>query len=270
MGRACAARLAGRPGTLFLTDLNQAGLESVAGQLRAQRSDRVETRVLDLANPDEVKTLVGAVRDDGGLDCLIGAAGLAPTMSDWKTIFAVNLVANAILVAGLADAVGVGSAAVLMSSIAAHRMAEFDDEYGITDIIGDPLAPDIFERLEATPVNWENESYLAYAWSKVGVIRLAAGAAEPWARHGARICSLSPGMIETPMGKYSEERFPHMAELVTRTPMKRKGTVDEITGAVDFLLSPAASFITGTDLLVDGGVSGAGMGTPPTNYAGRA
>lgn len=70
---------------------------------------------------------------------------------------------------------------------------------------------------------------------------------------GARICSISPGMIDTPMGRQEFEQQPMMKMLEDITPLRRQGRADELAAAAAFLVSDDASFITGVDLLVDGG-----------------
>jgi NAD(P)-dependent dehydrogenase (short-subunit alcohol dehydrogenase family) len=94
----------------------------------------------------------------------------------------------------------------------------------------------------------------AYGLAKRGVQRLVQRAAVAWGVRGGRINSVSPGMIDTPMGRQEFEQQPLMQVMLDMTPLGREGTADELADAVTFLLSDAATFVTGTDLLVDGGI----------------
>src|SRR5207247_11264664 len=98
-----------------------------------------------------------------------------------------------------------------------------------------------------------DDSGLAYAWAKHGVIRAAARAALTWGRRGGRVNSVSPGLIDTGMGRQEFEAQPFMQVMLDNTPLGRLGEADEVAAVVAFLVSDDASFISGVDILVDGG-----------------
>lgn len=262
MGRRSALEMAARGASLAVIDRNADGLRALEAEISALGTGaEVTAFTVDLADAWQLGAACDAIVEKGPLGGLVHAAGVSPTMASWADIFEINLVATARLVEGLTPAVRAGSAAVCVSSIAAHRIASSPDSALIDPIITEPLDPGLTERLSAVPVDWAGNTYLAYAWAKRGVNLYVQSKAADWGSRGARINSLSPGMIDTPMGRHEDQLFPHMAELLTQTPLGRKGTDEEIASVVDFLLSPAASFVTGTDLLVDGGVVAAGLGT---------
>ncbi len=95
---------------------------------------------------------------------------------------------------------------------------------------------------------------MAYSWAKYGVIRAAARAAVTWGRRGGRVNSLSPGLIETPMGMEEFAVQPIMQVMFDKTPLGRFGQSDEVADLVCYLLSDKASFISGIDVLIDGGM----------------
>jgi NAD(P)-dependent dehydrogenase (short-subunit alcohol dehydrogenase family) len=112
------------------------------------------------------------------------------------------------------------------------------------------MASDFWSKIE--PIAGTSEA--AYAFSKRAVIRYCELAAPRWGARGARIVSISPGVIGTPMGKQEMEDKPIMKQMVAATPLQREGVADDIAGGVEFLCSDAASFISAIDLRIDGGM----------------
>ena len=98
------------------------------------------------------------------------------------------------------------------------------------------------------------DSGAAYGVAKRGVQRLVQRTAIDWGGRGGRINSVSPGMIDTPMGRQEADNQPMMQVMLDMTPLAREGRPEELADAVTYLISDAASFVTGTDLLVDGGI----------------
>jgi NAD(P)-dependent dehydrogenase (short-subunit alcohol dehydrogenase family) len=123
-------------------------------------------------------------------------------------------------------------------------------------VLDDPLSATFFDDLARLGVDPDSPP-LAYALSKRGVLRLVRRHARAWGAKGARLVSLSPGIIDTGMGRLEAASQPVMARMVEASALGRMGGADEVAAVAAFLASDAASFLTGADVLVDGGATAA-------------
>lgn len=255
MGTAVAHALAPR-GSLLLADVNLEAVEAVAGDLGGD----VKAMACDVTDQAQVDALVAAM---DGLDALVLTAGLSGSMANGRRIFEVNLIGTARVVAAVEPLLREGSVAVLFASVSGHRVPDRPDLMAILD---DPLDPGFFPAMEAIGLD-PDQPQLAYPMSKRGVQRLARNTCATWGSHGARILSISPGINDTPMSRLDESRHPIMKDIIEASPLGRRGKPEEVAAVVDFLTSDKASFMTGTDVLVDGGMVAT---IPEDSTGGRA
>src|SRR5439155_16451822 len=192
MGLACAQRMAGTTDVLVLVDRDPRDAPVVLGFDWA----KVETVRCDVTDDEGVRRLADRIDELGELRSLVHAAGISPSMGDWRAMFTVDLIGTALVLEALRPLARPGSAAVCFASSGAHMLASFDPV--LESIVTDPLADGFFDRLEAA--NFEPDSGSAYSWAKRGVMLLVQREAMSWGARGARICSVSPGVIDTPMG----------------------------------------------------------------------
>jgi NAD(P)-dependent dehydrogenase (short-subunit alcohol dehydrogenase family) len=248
MGMAVARRL-GQRHRIVLASLSAGKRAARQEALRAEGHDAVAVQC-DITDENSVAELARFVSGHGSFRTLAHVAALSPSMADWRTILRVDLVGPALVERALLPLATQGTAAVFVSSVGAYMTNPRPEVIAVLD---EPLAPDIIEKLEAT-VREEHTSTLAYLLSKFALNRMCGRFAARWGQRGARIVSMSPGLIATPMGALEFENQPQKTGLLDRTPLSREGTMLETADAVEFLASDRASFITGTDLLVDGGI----------------
>jgi NAD(P)-dependent dehydrogenase (short-subunit alcohol dehydrogenase family) len=253
MGRACA-RLFGSAHELVLTDVAAAPLERFAEELVSD-GYVVDAYPGDLADEKLLQGLRSEL-EGGAPFTFVHTAGIAPSQGDWRSIMTVNLLTTERLLRALEDVLAPGSVGILIASTAGHGATPTSD---ILAILDDPLASDFFERLtpfvdSMTPrLGPTGARGLAYMLSKHGVLRMAERRAAAWGEKGARIASISPGVIMTPMSRKELVDSPGTAEARDAAALGRAGTPMDIARAAQFLASDAAAFITGTDLRVDGG-----------------
>ncbi|MDQ1360365.1 MAG: hypothetical protein QOJ44_742 [Acidimicrobiaceae bacterium] len=238
MGRLCVEELRGTTEHLVALDLKAPEIEGTVSV------------ACDISDPDAVTGLIERVRELGPFRGLAHAAGVSPTMADARRVMEVDLVGTALLLDAFEPLVELGSSAVCFSSSSAYQIALQGIDPEIQDLVSNPRVPGFLE----TVADRFADSGMAYAWAKRGVIAVAAQAAVVWGRRGGRVNSLSPGLIDTPMGRQEAEQQPIMKIMLEKTPLERLGQPHEVAAVVAFLLSDNASFMSGIDVLVDGGM----------------
>ena len=252
MGETIARRI-GAGTKLVVADFNDELLSRLQTELAGDGFD-VTTQKVDVSSRESVAALADAAAALGPVTTVIHTAGLSPTQAPTPAILAVDLLGVAISLEEFARVIAPGGAGVVIASMAGTMAAgRFPAEMETA------LALTPTDQLLALPFLAEGAVLnpgIAYSIAKRANQLRVQTASVAWGERGARINSISPGVISTPMGQQelASESGASMRAMVDASGTGRLGTPNDIAAAAAFLVGPDATFITGTDLLVDGGV----------------
>lgn len=246
------ARRQGFGRTVLLADFNETTLGSAAQSMR-DAGYMVETQPVDVTSRASVKALVVRATELGSVAQVINTAGLSPNMAPVEDVLKVDLYGAAVVFDEFENVIAPGGSGLIISSMAGHMMPALPPEQDAA-LMHTPT-----EELLALPFLQANvipNTVVAYMIAKrANHLRVQASAIS-WGKRGARVNSISPGIVVTPLALHelNSEIGGMYRAMVDSSPAKRMAPPDEIAVAASFFLGSDASFITGSDLLIDGGV----------------
>jgi NAD(P)-dependent dehydrogenase (short-subunit alcohol dehydrogenase family) len=252
IGQAIARRVsAGKH--VVLADLKQANADAAAEVMRNAGFD-VSTTTVDVSSRESVQALVAAATARGEVNGLIHAAGVSPSQASPEAILAVDLYGTAVVLEEFGNVIASGGAGVVIASQSGHRLG--------------PLTPEQNAALATTPADEllklamlqpdrVTDPLNAYQLAKRGNALRVMAEAVRWGKRGARINTISPGIIITPLAvdELTGPRGDGYRRMLELSPAGRAGTPDEIATLAALLMGPDGSFISGSDFLIDGGVT---------------
>lgn len=252
IGQAIARRVG--PGKhILLADLRRENAEAAAKVLSEAGFD-VSTTVVDVSSRQSVASLVDTATGTGNVYGLIHAAGVSPSQASPQTILKVDLYGTALVLELFGNVIAQGGSGVVIASQSGHRLPPLSIEQNKA------LATTPTEELLALgflQADKVKDSLHAYQLSKRGNSLRVMAEAVRWGKRGARINTISPGIIITPLAKdeLSGPRGEGYKRMINLSAVKRAGTPDEVGNVGALLMGQDGAFITGSDFLMDGGVT---------------
>jgi NAD(P)-dependent dehydrogenase (short-subunit alcohol dehydrogenase family) len=246
------ARRQGAGKRVLVADFDEQTLDAAASALK-ETGYEITAAHVDVASRASVHALADAARTLGNVMEIVNTAGLSPNMAAADRILAVDLLGSALVLEEFGNVVAAGGAGLVISSMAGHMPPPLpaDVDHALANTPADELL-----KLPALQPSAVPDPGTAYALSKrANHLRIQAECLR-WAERGARVNSISPGIIMTAMAQ-KEMASPIGAAyraMLAASAAKRVGTPEEIASAAAYLLGPDAGFVTGSDLLIDGGV----------------
>jgi NAD(P)-dependent dehydrogenase (short-subunit alcohol dehydrogenase family) len=254
IGQAIARRVsAGKH--ILLADLKQENGDAAAKVL-SEAGFEVSTTTVDISSRMSIQALVEKATSIGSITGLIQAAGVSPSQASPSTILHVDLYGNAVVLEEFGKVIASGGSGVVIASQSGHRLPALTPEQDkalATTPADELLSLDFLQPAQV------KDSLHAYQLSKRGNSLRVMAEAVTWGKRGARINAISPGIIITPLAKdeLSGPRGEGYRKMIDISAVGRAGTPDEVGNVGALLMGQDGAFITGSDFLMDGGVTAA-------------
>lgn len=247
------ARRIGYGKKIILGDKNIENANNIAKIMNDAGFD-VETLEMDLSSRESILHMIQIAQNYGDITTLINGAGVSPSQAPIESILKVNLYGTAVLLEEVGTVISKGGVGVTISSQSGHRMKQLtplEDEQLATTPTEELLALDLLQ-----PRNIKDTLH-AYQLAKHCNEKRVMAEAVKWGQKGARINSISPGIIVTPLAidEFNGPRGDFYKNMFANCPAGRPGTADEVANVAELLMSEKAAFITGSDFLIDGGAT---------------
>ena len=254
IGMAIARRI-GHGKKIIIGDKNIQNAESIS-KIMIEAGFDVETVECDISSRDSIKNIIEVAQNYGEIAYFINAAGVSPSQAPIETILKVDLYGTAVLLEEVGKVIKEGGVGVTISSQSGHRMKQ------LGAVIDEQLATTPTEELlDLEVLQPENidDTLHAYQLAKRCNVKRVMYEACRWGEKGARVNSISPGIIVTPLAidEFNGPRGDFYKNMFANCPSGRPGTADEVANVAELLMSDKGAFITGSDILADGGATAA-------------
>lgn len=247
------ARRMGYGMKIVMGDKNPDNAQAIAETMNNAGYDVVPFE-MDLSNRESIKALIEKAQEFGTITMLVNGAGVSPSQAPIEAILHVDLYGTAVLLEEAGKVIAPGGVGVTISSQSGHRMPALSPEQD------EQLACTPTEELLSLPLLQPEairDTLHAYQLAKRCNEKRVMSESVKWGEKGARINSISPGIIVTPLAidEFNGIRGDFYKNMFAHCPAGRPGTADEVANVAELLMSDKGAFITGSDFLVDGGAT---------------
>lgn len=238
---------------VLVADLKKENADAVSKTLE-EAGFETSVEVVNVSKREDVERLAKRAQDIGEIKHLIHAAGVSPSQAPISAILHIDLYGTALILEVFGNVIARGGSGVVIASQSGHRLGALADEQN------KQLALTPTEELLKLPILQDGQvkdTLHAYQLSKRGNSLRVMAEAVKWAKRGARVNTISPGIIITPLAKdeLNGPRGEGYRNMLAKSPAGRAGTPDECANVAALLMGPDGAFITGSDILMDGGVT---------------
>lgn len=249
------ARRVGNDKKIVVGDWNLDNANNISKILNNAGFDAVPFK-MDLSSKESILEMIEEAKKYGEISMLVNGAGVSPSQATIEQILKIDLFGTAVLLDEVGKVIKKGGCGVTISSQSGHRMPALstkEDEELATTPVDELLNLEILQ-----PENIKDTLH-AYQMAKRCNVKRVMAEAVKWGEKGARINSVSPGIIVTPLAidEFNGPRGDFYKNMFAKCPARRPGTADEVANVAELLMSEKGKFITGSDFLIDGGATAA-------------
>lgn len=252
IGMACARRI-GYGKKIIVGDKSIENAKSIAEIMNNAGFDVVAMEC-DISLRESILNLISEAQKYGEIKYFINAAGVSPSQAPIETILKVDLYGTAVLLEEVGKVIAKGGVGITISSQSGKRIPQLGNE--IDKKLATTCTEELLNLDVLKPENVKDTLH-AYQLAKRCNEKRVMFEACNWGKRGARINSISPGIIVTPLAidEFNGPRGDFYKNMFVKCPAGRPGTADEVANVAELIMSEKGAFITGTDFLIDGGAT---------------
>lgn len=241
------------------------GMKIIIGDIKIENAEKIskimkdagydaEAAEMDLSDRNSIKSFIAKGQNYGDIKMLVNAAGVSPSQASVQTILKVDLYGTAVLLEEVGKVICSGGVGITISSQSGKRMPQLTAQEDA--MLACTPTEELLSLKLLQPENIKDTLHAYQIAKRCNEKRVMAEAVK-WGNRGARINSISPGIIVTPLAidEFNGPRGDFYKNMFAKCPARRPGTADEVVNFAELLMSDKGAFITGTDFMCDGGAT---------------